>query len=173
MSLTFSFTHAGTTTAQHLTLADTARVAGYLASVNGGAEAYFAAILARLVQEANEWAATQAAQTAAAAVSVQHPAWAAGLWMAPGTRWIHAGGTYEVVQGHRSQAGWKPPQVPALFRVVQAAPPVGDPPWVAGELVAVNVRRVHLGITYRAVQQHTTQVGWEPPHVPALWAVVT
>ncbi|MFH8384111.1 carbohydrate-binding protein [Kitasatospora sp. NPDC018058] len=36
----------------------------------------------------------------------------------------------------------------------------------AGDLVTYN------GITYRCVQRHTAQVGWEPPIVPALWEPV-
>jgi hypothetical protein len=25
------------------------------------------------------------------------------------------------------------------------------------------------GVTYKCRQSHTSQVGWEPPNVPALW----
>src|SRR5690625_1583336 len=43
-------------------------------------------------------------------------------------------------------------------------------PWVPNEAVAVGDLREHGGVTYRVVQAHTTQAGWEPPNVPALWA---
>jgi hypothetical protein len=32
-----------------------------------------------------------------------------------------------------------------------------------GEEVTYN------GVTYKCRQSHTSQVGWEPPNVPALW----
>lgn len=44
--------------------------------------------------------------------------------------------------------------------------------WVAGEAVKVNDLREYLGLTYRAVQAHTTQAGWIPTTTPALWALV-
>ena len=28
------------------------------------------------------------------------------------------------------------------------------------------------GTEYEALQSHTTQAGWEPPNVPALWQIV-
>lgn len=39
------------------------------------------------------------------------------------------------------------------------------------ENVSYNVddRRQYDGLLYRCVQQHISQNGWEPPHVPALW----
>lgn len=49
-------------------------------------------------------------------------------------------------------------------------PDPGDyPAWVPGEAVATNDLRSWQGVLYRCVQGHTTQVGWEPPAVPALW----
>jgi hypothetical protein len=50
--------------------------------------------------------------------------------------------------------------------------------WVPGAEWAVGVSYVignnvfYLGIEYTCIQAHTSQVGWEPPNVPALWAVV-
>ena len=44
--------------------------------------------------------------------------------------------------------------------------------WTAGEAVAAGDLRTYLGITYSCVTPHTTQAGWIPPLVPALWAVV-
>ena len=42
-------------------------------------------------------------------------------------------------------------------------------PWIA---VKVGDPYVHDGILYTAIQAHTTQAGWEPPAVPALWKKV-
>lgn len=36
----------------------------------------------------------------------------------------------------------------------------------AGDVVTYN------GVSYRCIQGHTAQVGWEPPIVPALWQAV-
>lgn len=41
--------------------------------------------------------------------------------------------------------------------------------WVAGESLSVGDRRAYDGILYEVVQAHTTQDGWEPPNVPALF----
>src|SRR5260370_442559 len=43
-------------------------------------------------------------------------------------------------------------------------------PWTAytaGTLVTFN------GTTYKCIQSHTSQPGWEPPNVPALWGLVS
>ena len=34
---------------------------------------------------------------------------------------------------------------------------------------AVGDRRTYDSLLYRCVQAHTSQTGWEPPNVPALW----
>ena len=43
------------------------------------------------------------------------------------------------------------------------------PQWESGVAYAVSERRQYDGLLYRCVQAHTSQVGWEPPAVPALW----
>lgn len=49
-------------------------------------------------------------------------------------------------------------------------PPASD--WAAGVAYAVDdVVKYQLG-TYVCLQAHTSQVGWEPPNVPALWQAV-
>ena len=42
--------------------------------------------------------------------------------------------------------------------------------WAPGQVVVVGDKRTYQGITYTCIQSHTTQVGWTPPVVPALWA---
>ena len=44
--------------------------------------------------------------------------WKPGLNVKPGERYTHQGATYEVIQGHTTQAGWEPPAVPALWKKV-------------------------------------------------------
>lgn len=42
-------------------------------------------------------------------------------------------------------------------------------PWAPDEAVVVNDLREYETVVYRCTQAHTTQLGWEPPVVPALW----
>lgn len=43
------------------------------------------------------------------------------------------------------------------------------PLWQADTEYAIGDRRQYNELLYRCVQAHTSQVGWEPPNVPALW----
>ena len=44
------------------------------------------------------------------------------------------------------------------------------PVWEPGVAYTVGDRRQYAELLYRCVQAHTSQEGWEPPVVPALWA---
>lgn len=48
--------------------------------------------------------------------------------------------------------------------------PPPTPEWSPGTTYAVDDEVTYQGTTYRVVQAHTAQPGWEPPNVPALWA---
>ncbi|NRQ37441.1 S1 family peptidase [Nonomuraea sp. NN258] len=41
--------------------------------------------------------------------------------------------------------------------------------WAANTAYAAGATVTYGGATYRCLQGHTSQVGWEPPNVPALW----
>ena len=45
-------------------------------------------------------------------------------------------------------------------------------PLAAGVDYAVGDRRRFSDALYKCAQAHTSQVGWEPPAVPALWVVI-
>lgn len=47
--------------------------------------------------------------------------------------------------------------------------PNAYPEWASDVSYKVGDRRRYDGNLYRCVQAHTSQVGWEPPSVPALW----
>lgn len=79
------------------------------------------------------------------------------------------GSLYRLRQAHRTQSDWTPPQVPALWLRVKQD---GSNEWVAGISVTAGEEYTYQGVTYRVVQSHVTQAGWEPPAVQALWAVV-
>src|SRR6185436_10001287 len=41
--------------------------------------------------------------------------------------------------------------------------------WAPNTAYAVGALVTYGGHTYKCLQAHTSQVGWEPPNVPALW----
>ena len=45
-------------------------------------------------------------------------------------------------------------------------------PWESDTQYAVGDRRRHDGKVYKCLQAHTSQAGWEPSAVPALWVVI-
>jgi hypothetical protein len=95
----------------------------------------------------------------------------------PAGTWLEAGKPYQygdgVVVAHHdhTRTEHEPSTVPALFLVWRAD--AGDAlPWIAGEQVWVGTLRTYGGATYTALQSHVTESTWQPPNVPALWAVV-
>jgi V8-like Glu-specific endopeptidase len=46
----------------------------------------------------------------------------------------------------------------------------GAAAWQPNVFYAVGNLATYGGATYRCIQAHTSQTGWEPPNVPALWA---
>ena len=55
---------------------------------------------------------------AAAEAVCLYPEWTAGVSYPAGVRLRRNGRLYRVVQGHTSQAGWEPENVPALFEEI-------------------------------------------------------
>ncbi|NBI30268.1 hypothetical protein ERL59_15070 [Chengkuizengella sp. YPA3-1-1] len=58
---------------------------------------------------------------------------------------------------------------------IQATTDEGDPsgvePWEAGVSYSINDEVTYNGSIYYCIQAHTSQIGWEPPNVPALWGL--
>ncbi len=50
-----------------------------------------------------------------------------------------------------------------------ATPTSGGGTWAPNTFYAVGATVTYGGLSYRCVQAHTSQVGWEPPNAPALW----
>jgi len=75
---------------------------------------------------------------------------------------------YSCIQSHVTQIDWTPPAtIGVLWGVVQ----VGNE-WAAGvdyDILPVPDVVTYEGPEYECIQPHTSQVGWEPPNVPALW----
>src|SRR5687768_14510910 len=61
--------------------------------------------------------------------------------------------------------------VAAVCSIVLIATPSGASAteWQLGTAYAVNALVTYQGPTYKCLQAHTSQPGWEPPNTPALW----
>lgn len=62
------------------------------------------------------------------------------------------------------------------FSILSALPSRAQsntPAWQPNTFYAVNALVTYNGITYQCRQAHTSQVGWEPPNVLALWLPVS
>lgn len=46
------------------------------------------------------------------------------------------------------------------------------PAWISGTAYTRGIRVRYNGTLYRCEQTHTSQAGWDPPTVPALWTEV-
>ncbi|WP_405801436.1 carbohydrate-binding protein [Streptomyces sp. NBC_01506] len=65
-------------------------------------------------------------------------------------------------------------QAYALTLTTTTGPGPGEPgepggTWAAGTVYAAGAQVTYGGATYRCLQAHQAQPGWEPPNVPALW----
>ena len=106
----------------------------------------------------------------AAAVAAAAPTpWASlGDRVGPGQRVIWNGNTWRNTSG-----AWLPTTATPATWPQGWAQETGLPPtitaWAAGQAVKVGDLRSASGVTYRCLQAHTTQTGWEPSKVPALW----
>src|SRR3989441_13001872 len=47
------------------------------------------------------------------------------------------------------------------------------PNWAPNTAYAVGALVMYNNVEYKCIQGHTSQVGWEPPNVPALWQPVS
>jgi len=75
---------------------------------------------------------------------------------------------YICLQSHTSQTDWTPDATPALW-APYTPPSGGTSAWAIGVAYAVGDLVTYNGTTYRCLQAHTAQAGWEPPNTPALW----
>lgn len=104
-------------------------------------------------------------------MSAATPEWKPGLSLAVSDTVMYGGSMFVVVQAHTTQAGWEPgTATQALYRRVQ---PEGSTEWQPDTDYATGAECTYEGSTYTCLQGHTSQTGWEPPHVPALWQLKT
>lgn len=67
---------------------------------------------------------------------------------------------------------WPPGQDPNGLLWKDLTTVVSPGAWAPGVVVTVGQVVTYQGRQYKALQAHTTQAGWTPPVVPALWALV-
>jgi hypothetical protein len=61
------------------------------------------------------------------------------------------------------------PRATATATAPRATPTSGGNAWAPGVAYSVGTVVTYGGSSYSCRQAHTSQVGWEPPNVPALW----
>lgn len=85
---------------------------------------------------------------------------------------IHDGRAWKSLIG---QNVWEP-GTDGLWEELTGEVPTPDPVeatvWEPGQQVSAGDLCDYQGAIYRAVQAHTTQAGWEPSNVPALWSLI-
>ena len=91
--------------------------------------------------------------------------WKPGLNLVGGTIIVRNGGNYKVLQGHISQAGWEPENVPALFAVIKEdfaewEQPDSTNPYMTGDKV------MYQGKKYESLIDGNV---WSPTAYPAGW----
>ena len=88
-----------------------------------------------------------------------------GRWYEPGDQIDHEGVTYEVTRAFLyADAAWTPADLAAHLVAISD----GDE-WQPQVAYEVDDEVAYDGATYRCLQAHTSQDGWEPPNTPALW----
>ena len=94
--------------------------------------------------------------------------WIAGEPVEIGIHRMYGGTEYVCLQKHVTQSDWTPPAVPALWRVYTPTPP-SESPWAYPIAYKIGDIVTYTGNRYQCLQAHTSQAGWTPSIVPALW----
>ncbi len=98
--------------------------------------------------------------------------WNPGLSVQVGDVYSYGAFLWRCLQAHTTQGDWPPDVVPALWRKVEVIPEETVRVWQAGVDYAVGDEVAYPdadGSFFSCLQAHTSQAGWEPPNVPALW----
>lgn len=99
--------------------------------------------------------------------------WHANIEVQVGDVFTYKGALWRCIQAHTTQGGWQPDKTPALWHRVEVVAEGAVRVWatgidyVAGDEVAYPDAEGEL---YVCQQAHTSQAGWEPPGVPAMWS---
>jgi len=99
--------------------------------------------------------------------------WQPGIEVKVGDVYTFGAFLWRCLQDHTTQGTWTPDLVPALWRKVEIISEdavrvwAADIDYILGDEVAYPDAD---GTLYTCLQAHTSQTGWEPPAVPALWS---
>lgn len=98
--------------------------------------------------------------------------WQPGIEVVVGDVYAFGIFLWRCIMAHITQESWPPDLTPALWRKVEIVPDDGVRIWqagvdyVVGDVLAYPDRD---SPQYECITSHTSQEGWEPPNVPALW----
>ncbi len=98
--------------------------------------------------------------------------WKPGLSVQVGDVYSYGAFLWRCLQAHTTQGDWPPDVVPALWRKVEIISEEAVRVWQAGVDYAVGDEVAYPdldGSFFSCLQVHTSQAGWEPPNIPALW----
>ena len=100
--------------------------------------------------------------------------WRPGLAVQVGDVFSYNASLWRCLQAHTTQSDWPPDATPALWRKVEVIHEDEVRVWQTGMDYIVGDEVAYpdaTGDVYVCRQAHTSLTGWEPPAVPALWAV--
>lgn len=98
--------------------------------------------------------------------------WQPGIDVQVGDVYAFGAFLWRCIQAHTTQGDWPPDLASALWRKVEVISEDEMRVWhvgvdyVAGDVLAYSDAD---SPQYECLTAHTSQEGWEPPHVPALW----
>ena len=98
--------------------------------------------------------------------------WQPGIEVKVGDVYTFGAFLWRCLQDHTTQGTWTPDLVPALWRKVEIISEDAVRVWAAGIDYVVGDEVAYPdadGTMYTCIQAHTSQTGWEPIAVPALW----
>lgn len=98
--------------------------------------------------------------------------WQPGIEVKVGDVYTFGAFLWRCLQDHTTQGTWAPDLVPALWRKVEVIDEDAVRVWAAGIDYVEGDELAYpdeTGELYTCLQAHTSQDGWEPPVVPALW----
>lgn len=98
--------------------------------------------------------------------------WQPGIEVMVGDVYTYGAFLWRCLQDHTTQGTWTPDAVPALWRKVESIPEDSVRVWAAGiDYIAGDEAAYpdESGTLYTCLQTHTSQTGWEPPAISALW----
>lgn len=98
--------------------------------------------------------------------------WKPGISVQVGDVYSYANALWRCVQAHTTQGDWSPNLAPALWRKVEIVSENAVRVWAAGIDYIVGDEVAYPdenSLLYECLQAHTSQEGWEPPMLPAIW----